>query len=123
MREVHDDHARLWTNHTSSFAQIRTEGVFESESPMSQFAPDRPGNRVQLLVRRIEHDDLVAGLEQRVHNEVVRFTRTIRSHHALRIAVGPAVGNGTAQLRITERPAVMQHYAIEIIRCDVEELT
>src|SRR6185369_8973451 len=105
MREVHDDHARLWTNHTPSFAQIRTEGVFESESPMFQFASDRPGNRVQLLVR---------GLEQRVHNEVVRFTRTIRSHHALRVAAGPAVGNGPAQLRITERPAVMQHYAIEI---------
>ncbi len=122
MREIDDDHPRLWTNQTSSFTQIRTEGVFKTQWPTLQFAPDRFSNRVQLLVTRIEHDNFVARLEQRVHNQVVRFTRTIRSHHALRVAVGPAVTNGLAQLRITERPAVVQHDAIEIIRCDVEEL-
>ena len=85
-------------------------------------AADRLGDITQRVVTRIERDHLVAGSQQRHHEEKSRFIRAAGHHHALGLAVSPPVGDGLSQSIVAEGLTVVEDEVVELLRVDVEDL-
>lgn len=85
----------VWLNETSQFIDIRDKAILLLQLPQSHFSPEATGSVVELLVCRINTDDMVTRTYQRIQGQEVGADSALsdddilgRQLHALSAAVG-----------------------------------
>ena len=114
VREVDDDHPRPVRRERAQRRQVGGEPVVAAQSPARDPAAERAGDVVQLLVRGVDDDDLVAGFEHRVHDDVDRLAGAVRHHHPADVTAGPPVGQRRPQRPAAEALAVVEHHRVQL---------
>ena len=108
MRRVDHDQSGALRHQAFELVQVESEARLGAQLPERHVAADGAGNAVELLIRRMDRDDVVSGLEQDVEQEEVGLDGARRDQDLLgpRVAVGRR--DRRAQLECPRRLAVSQ---------------
>jgi hypothetical protein len=82
------DHPRARRDTPFHFARVELESHLEVARETPHFCAEILRRREQRFIRRLFHQDFVAGLEQRRHRQMVRHRSSLRVHHAIRWHAG-----------------------------------